>query len=268
MDTARERRMPMAAASSGLPLPEFESKRFIRHLGQGAPPPAPTRRATPYGWLTYKQAAELGGNVRKGEHGTMIVYIDRFVPKAERIKAAAEGREPRLVPMLKSYFVFNVAQCENLPHRLVQAAPRDGSMILPQAEAVIRATGATIRLGHDRAFYVPDADYIAMPHPSAFEPDVINWHRTAFHELGHWTGHKSRLDREFHSFGSKAYAKEELIAEMSAAFCCASLGIEPTVRHADYIGTWLAVLKEDNRAVVRAASAHRRLPTISWHCRE
>jgi antirestriction protein ArdC len=94
-----------------------------------------------------------------------------------------------------------------------------------------------------------------VPPPAAyFEP--INWHRTAFHELGHWTGHASRLNRDHSgSFGSKSYAREELVAEMAGAFVCASLGIVPTVRHADYIGSWLEVLREDNRAVVRAASA-------------
>ena len=94
-----------------------------------------------------------------------------------------------------------------------------------------------------------------VPPPAAyFEP--INWHRTAFHELGHWTGQASRLNRDHSgSFGSKSYAREELVAEMAGAFVCASLGIVPTVRHADYIGSWLEVLREDNRAIVRAASA-------------
>ena len=107
----------------------------------------------------------------------------------------------------------------------------------------------------DRAYYNTTGDFVQVPPPAAyFEP--INWHRTAFHELGHWTGHASRLNRDHSgSFGSKSYAREELVAEMAGAFVCASLGIVPTVRHADYIGSWLEVLREDNRAVVRAASA-------------
>ena len=94
-----------------------------------------------------------------------------------------------------------------------------------------------------------------MPRPDAyFEP--INWHRTALHELGHWTGHPSRLARDLSgAFGSDLYASEELVAEMTSAFVCASLGIVPTVRHADYLGSWLEVLREDDRAIVRAASA-------------
>jgi antirestriction protein ArdC len=87
-----------------------------------------------------------------------------------------------------------------------------------------------------------------------FEP--ISWHRTALHELGHWSGHPSRLARDLSgNFGSALYAKEELVAELTSAFACASLRIVPTVRHADYIGSWLEVLREDNRAIVRAASA-------------
>jgi antirestriction protein ArdC len=101
---------------------------------------------------------------------------------------------------------------------------------------------------------MPSLDYVQVPPPQAyFEP--INWHRTALHELGHASGHHSRLNRDLTgSFGSKKYAFEEMIAEINAAFCCAALGIVPTVRHADYIGSWLEVLREDNRAIVRAAS--------------
>ena len=112
------------------------------------------------------------------------------------------------------------------------------------------------RLRHrgDRAFYSPNYDFIQVPRPETyFEP--INWHRTALHELGHWTGAAQRLDRDLSgSFGSK-YAQEELVAEITSAFVCASLGIVPTVRHADYIGSWLEVVRDDDRAIVRAASA-------------
>src|SRR5262249_35047268 len=127
--------------------------------------------------------------------------------------------------------------------------------VLPQAEALIRATGADIRIGGTRAFYVPSADTIQVPPPSAyFEP--INWHRTVCHELGHWSGHESRLNRDMTgAFGSPSYGREELVAEMCGAFVCAGLSIVPTVRHADYLGAWLELLREDNRAIIRAASA-------------
>ncbi|WP_242218868.1 ArdC family protein [Shinella zoogloeoides] len=207
------------------------------------------------GWLTYRQAAALGGNVRKGEQGTTVVYADRFVPEDEKRRARETGEEAQAIPFLKRFTVFNAAQCERLPDDITVAVPPPPpGLIEPRVEALIRATGVDFRIGGDRAFYVPADDYVVVPPPQAyFEP--INWHRTALHELGHASGHRSRLNRDFSSsFGTKKYGFEELIAEMSAAFCCASLGIVPTVRHADYVGSWLDVLREDSRAVVRAAS--------------
>jgi antirestriction protein ArdC len=207
------------------------------------------------GWLTFRQALSLGGNVRKGEHGTTVVYADRFTPEDEKRRAREAGEEAQAIPFLKRFTVFNTAQCENLPDDIAVAVPPPPpGLIEPKVEALIKATGIDFHIGGDRAFYVPSQDFVMVPPPQAyFEP--INWHRTALHELGHATGHASRLNRDFStSFGTKQYAFEELIAEISAAFCCASLGIVPTVRHADYIGSWLEVLREDNRAIVRAAS--------------
>jgi len=207
-------------------------------------------------WLTFRQALSLGGNVRKGERGTTVVYADRFVPDEEKRRARETGEDAQAIPFLKRFTVFSTDQCEGLPEDLATAPPPvPEGLILPEVEALIRTSGADLRLGGDRAFYSPALDYIQVPRPEAyFEP--INWHRTALHELGHWTGHPTRLGRDLSGgFGSKSYAKEELLAEMAAAFCCASLGIVPTVRHGDYIGSWLEVLREDDRAIVRAASA-------------
>ncbi len=206
-------------------------------------------------WLTFRQALSLGGNVRRGERGTTVVYADRFTPEDEKRRARETGEEASAIPFLKRFTVFNTAQCDGLPDDVaIVAPPPPPGLIEPQVDALIRATGIDFRIGGDRAFYAPAHDYVQVPPPQAyFEP--INWHRTALHEMGHATGHASRLNRDFSgSFGSKTYAFEELIAEINAAFCCASLGITPTVRHADYIGSWLEVLREDNRAIVRAAS--------------
>jgi len=207
-------------------------------------------------WLTFRQALKIGAHVKKGEKGTTVVYADRFVPYRERQRAAETGDQPDAIPFLKRFTVFNTDQCEDLPAELAPApAPTPDNLILPQAEALIRATGADIRIGGNRAFYVPSADYIQMPPLSAFfEP--ADFYRTALHECGHWVGHPSRCARDLSgSFGSPSYAREELIAEMTGAFVCAALSIAPTVRHADYLANWLEVLREDNRAIIRAASA-------------
>lgn len=207
------------------------------------------------GWLTFRQALSLGGNVRKSERGTTVVYADRFTPEDEKRRARETGDEAHAIPFLKRYTVFNVAQCDGLPADIATVAPPPPpGLIEPRVEALIRATGVDFRIGGNRAFYVPSQDYVMVPPPQAyFEP--INWHRTALHELGHASGHHSRLNRDLSgSFGTKLYSVEEITAELIAAYSCAALGIVPTVRHADYIGAWLEVLREDSRAIVRAAS--------------
>ena len=207
------------------------------------------------GWLTFRQALSLGGNVKKGEGGTTVVYADRFVPGDERKRAAETGEDAQFIPFLKRFTVFNTDQCDNLPAEIATTPPPPSpGLVEPQAEALIAATGADFRIGGNRAYYVPFQDYIQVPPPDAYF-ETINWHRTAFHELGHWTGAAHRLKRDMSCFfGSGSYAREELVAEITGAFVCATLGIIPTVRHADYIGSWLEVLREDNRAIVRAAS--------------
>jgi len=206
-------------------------------------------------WLTYKQALAIGGNVRKGETGTTICYADTYIPKAEKERAKENGTTAIPIGFLKRYTVFNADQCEGLdPSFFEGVAPPPERELIPRAEKLIAATGADFRTGGDRAFYSPSDDFIQVPHQSAFF-EQINYYRTCFHELGHWTGHTSRLDRNLKGQkGTKLYAKEELCAEMTTAFICAALGITPTVRHADYIGSWLTVLKDDKRFVFKAAS--------------
>jgi len=206
-------------------------------------------------WLTYRQCELAGGHVRKGEKGTTVCYADRFTPKGEEDRARDEEREARQVAFLKRFTVFNVDQCEGLSESFTSVAtlPPEQEMV-PHADALIRSSGAEIRIGGDKAFYAPALDMIALPAQAAY-PEPINWYRTALHELGHWTGHQSRLARDLSGgHGSKDYAREELVAELTSAFTCASLSIRPTVRHADYIGAWLEVLREDERVIFRAAS--------------
>jgi len=210
-------------------------------------------------WLTFRQAMAAGGCVRKGERGQTVFYADRFIPKGEHGQVEASDDAPRAIPFLKRFTVFNAAQCEGLPERLTAApAPlpeREQHLV---AEALIAATGADFRIGGPEAFYSPPLDFVQVPPQPAFAQQ-IDYYRTGFHELGHWTGHKSRLARDQSGgFGSAAYAREELCAEMASAFLCAALGIVPTVRHADYLGAWLAVLRADNRAIFKAASQARK----------
>ncbi len=206
-------------------------------------------------WLTFRQALTLGGSVRKGEKGTTVFYADKFIPKGEIERAVKDGNDPNAVHFLKRHTVFNVDQCDGLPaSAFAGTAPLPEREIIPHAEDLIKRTGADFRIGGNRAFYQKVDDLIQVPPQPAFHQQ-IDYYRTCFHELGHWTGAKHRLDRD-HSgrFGSHPYAREELVAEMSSAFVCAALGITPTVRHADYLASWLEILKDDNHAVFRAAS--------------
>ena len=206
-------------------------------------------------WLTLRQANELGGHVRKGERGTTVCYADSFIPKAERERAKEQGEDPNAVPFLKRFTVFNVEQCESLPPHIVPPptlAP--ASERVPDAERLIAGTGASIREGGGEAYYHRGEDFIRLPPRGDFLTPA-DYYCTALHELGHWTAHPSRLARDLgNRFGSSAYAREELIAELTSAFLCAHLTIVPQVRHADYLAHWLAVLKEDSRAIFHAAS--------------
>jgi antirestriction protein ArdC len=206
-------------------------------------------------WLTFRQALEAGGNVRKGERGTRVVYADRFTPEAEKERARQTGGEARAVPFLKRFTVFNVAQCEGLrPGLATDPAPLPERQVVPIAEAVIAASGVDFRIGGDKAYYVPSADYVQVPPQPAFH-EQINFYRTALHELCHASGHPSRLNRNLrNAFGSKDYAREELIAEMGSAFLCAALGIVPTVRHADYLASWLKLWRGEHNLSNREVS--------------
>jgi len=165
-------------------------------------------------WVTFRQALGLGGHVRKGEHGTTVVYADRFTPEDEKQRAQETGEKAQSIPFLKRFTAFNVAQCEGLPEDLTIAAPpAEPGLIDPKVDALIKAIGIDFRIGGDHAFYAPPPrDYIQVPPPQAyFNP--IDWHRTALHETGHAVGAPHRLNRDLSgSFGSRKYAFEELVA--------------------------------------------------------
>ena len=211
-------------------------------------------------WMTYKQSQELGAQVRKGEHGSLVVYADRFT----KTETNDQGESvEHAIPFMKGYTVFNVEQIDGLPaHYYAQPSnPLPLSERLAHADQFVTATGVTIRHGGNQAYYSPAADHIQLPPFEAFK-DKESYYATALHELTHATRHATRLDRDFgrQRFGDAGYAREELVAELGSAFLCADLGITPEIRadHADYIGHWLKVLAEDKHAIFQAAAHAQR----------
>jgi antirestriction protein ArdC len=212
-------------------------------------------------WLTFKQAQQLGGNVRKSEHGELVVYADRI----NRTETDAKGEEvERSIPFMKGYTVFNVEQCEGLPAQYTGKAEAP-ALPLPQrieaADRFFAATGADIRHGGTRAYYAEGPDYVQMPPFETFK-NAESHAATLAHELTHWTKHTKRLARDLGRvrYGDEGYAREELVAELGAPFLSADLGITPEVRpdHAAYIATWLTALKNDKRFIFTAASHAQR----------
>ena len=226
-------------------------------------------------WATFKQWQELGAQVRKGEKGSLIVKYGEWVPKDARAESSSDAKSDtsgkdeddggkRL--FAKAAYVFNAQQVDG--YDIAPAVPRpDLTERLDHVDAFIAATGAEFREGGQRAFYRHrglngEGDLIQMPERSLFNgtstsTPTESFESTRLHELGHWTGAKHRLDREFgERFGDHKYAFEELIAELSAAYLCAGLEITNTPRpdHAQYIANWLQVLKGDTKAIFTAAS--------------
>jgi antirestriction protein ArdC len=200
-------------------------------------------------WATYKQWAELGANVRKGEKATAIVY---FQPVVKPVADAESTDGGKSYALLKTYFVFNAAQVDGYTD---QASVVDSTFNpIALADDRIIKTGAIIRHGGDAAFYSPSHDSIQLPHQSAFI-STDHYYATAFHELTHWTSARSRCDRVLGKrFGDSKYAFEELVAEMGAAFLCFDHGITGKLQHASYIANWLQCLRDDNKAVFKAAA--------------
>jgi antirestriction protein ArdC len=208
-------------------------------------------------WLTFNQAKEVGGFVRKGEKGTTVVYANTF-EKTETDAATGEETKER-IPFLKGYTVFNAEQVEGLPghYYALAEAPKNVGERLDHAEGFFAATSIDTRHGGNKAFYSPSLNFIQLPPYESFESRE-SYYSTRAHESIHATMHKSRLDRSFESkrFGDHGYAMEELVAELGAAFLCADLGITPEVMpdHAAYLDCWLKILKQDKRAIFTASS--------------
>ena len=209
-------------------------------------------------WMTYKQAVELGGQVRKGERSEMVVFFKMLVKEAPN--ATTNIPDEKRIPMLREYSVFNVEQIDGLPERFyakaTPALPRNNERI-PEADAFFAATQSTVNHGGTRAFYQPATDRIQMPELAAFD-DSQHYYATLAHEHIHWTKAEKRLDREDFGrkrWGDEGYAMEELVAELGACFVAADLGIANDLDHsAAYLDSWLKVMKADKKAIFTASS--------------
>ena len=207
-------------------------------------------------WLTYRQALELGGQVRRGGHGVTVVFwkLRKVSATADAYPAEDDPDLPeRVIPLLRAYTVFNVAQVDGLPAEL-STVPSPTWEPEARAEELLLMSGATIRHGGALAFYQPSTDEIHLP-PRQWFPRRDRYYATALHELTHWSSHPSRCNRQLgQRFGDDAYAAEELIAEMGAAFLCAHCRIDGQLEHASYLASWLKVLRTDKRAIFVAAT--------------
>lgn len=212
-------------------------------------------------WATYKQWSDLGAQVRRGEKAANVVFAQIVEREAEEGKAGETGTKTRRFPFLREYHVFNVAQVDGYsePHASTPAAKR-----IEHADSFFSSVDMLIENGMNSAFYDAVADMIYMPPFESFT-DPLMYYSVLSHESIHWTGAEHRLNRRASSkFGSSEYAFEELIAELGAAFLCSFLGLptDPRTDHAPYINNWLSALKNDKRAIFRAAA--RAQEAVDW----
>ena len=221
-------------------------------------------------WLTFNQAKAAGAQVRKGEKSTSIQYWkfeEEQTKRDENNKPVLDGKgDPIKVrvrlerPKMFMANVFNAEQIDGLP---LYQKPVQTWNALERAETILQASGADIRHGGDRAYYRPSTDNIQLPDKAQF-PSADNYYATALHELGHWTGHGSRLDRDLsHPFGSEGYAKEELRAEIASMILGDELGIgHDPGQHVSYVQSWIKALQNDPLEIFRAASDAEKIQTF------
>ncbi|WP_263351345.1 ArdC family protein [Acidicapsa acidisoli] len=206
-------------------------------------------------WMTYQQAQGKDWQVKKGERSTTI-----FFAKSYEVENEASDEETKTVSVLRHFAVFHASQIDGIP-AYEAATIEEAPLAKPEAsDIILRNSGAVIRIGGDRAFYSPSTDHIQMPPEQAFS-GPLGFAVTALHELAHWTGHPTRLNRDLQDrFGSAAYAMEELRAELASAFVANEIGIPTDIpHHASYIASWIKALKDDKREIFRAAADAQRI---------
>lgn len=202
-------------------------------------------------WGTFNHWQGLGATIKKGEKGSKIVF---FKPVAKG-QPDAEGNEAKGYAVLKSYYVFNVDQIDGITIKTQEPIVTKPFDAIEAAEHRIVQTGAKIFHGGDSAYFMPSRDIIQLPFPHDFSAPC-HYYATAFHELGHWTSDKARCDRDISKgrFGNPEYAFEELVAELTAAFLCQDYGIAGELRHAGYVANWLKAMREESKAIFKAAA--------------
>jgi antirestriction protein ArdC len=252
-------RMPWHKSSSPLHIPinALTGKRYRGINVVSLWCTAEERGYTSNEWGTYKQWQEKKAQVRGGEKAALVMFFKEYHVEPSGETSDDDGR--RVVA--KASWAFNAAQVEGYEAPKLPEQTRGPIERIAAADAFARGTGAIVRHGGDRAFYSPGQDFVQMPDERLFLGDEGNrkeaYYSTLLHELTHWSGAEKRLAREFGKrFGDKSYSFEELVAELGAAFLCASLGItnEPRRDHAQYLAHWLAILKEDKKAITHAAA--------------
>jgi antirestriction protein ArdC len=210
-------------------------------------------------FCSYKQAADRGWHVRKGERGTTVFFFKRMLAQDRNAAPEAEDRT-KAIPMLRAYTVFNGSQIEGIPDYVAPNVTDEPWRRPEAADTILRNSKAVIKFGGDRAFYSPTHDFIQLPPPSSFEsPEAFA--SVALHEASHWSGSRDRLDRDLTGrFGSTGYCQEELRAELASVFLGKVLDLPCDIpNHANYIGSWIEKLKSDKREIFRAASDAQRI---------
>lgn len=207
-------------------------------------------------WCSYKQAQERGWQVRGGEKATTVFFFKAMEIEDTDARPTGDGDPAtKVVPVLRSYPVFHASQIDGIPD-YVPPTPEECPWRRPEAvDTILTNSGVSLRIGGDRAFYSPSTDHIQLPPDGTFSSREA-WAATALHELGHASGHPSRLNRDLRNrFGSAAYAQEELRAELASVFVCSELGIPPDLeQHASYIESWIKALRHDKREIFRASA--------------
>ncbi|SFK81134.1 ArdC family protein [Methylocapsa palsarum] len=217
-------------------------------------------------WCSYRQASERGWQVRKGEKGATIYF---YKPLEVKDSSAPAGEDVlKIVPLLRIFTVFHASQIDGVPEFITPNAPKPLQKRIEDADLIMKASGVTLRTGGDRAFYSPATDHIQLPPDASFHSPE-DWAVTALHELSHASGAAHRLNRDLTGrFGSSAYSREELRAEISSMYVGSEIGIPTAIpNHASYIQSWIKILKEDKREILRAAADAQKIADyiLSFH---